>query len=156
MEAEAFKHYVENRYEPQMKYYSGASAKNQLIYKRYQMVLIILSAVTPVLAALKGIKIKFIDSGNSLDLNVLVLVVSSIVAILTTILKTFNYQELWIISRTTLEKLKPEKYYYEGSVGPYGESGVDKEALFVTRIETILGAEHGQWPPAKNLDNPQK
>jgi hypothetical protein len=153
MDKDAFNKYVEDRYQGQMKYYKDASARNQKMYKRFQWILIILSALTPVFAALKGVKFGPVSSPATVDLNILVLVVSSIVAILTTGLKTFNYQELWINARTTYEKLKPEIHYYHFDVGPYGATGVDKESLFVTRVEVILDTEHKQWPPAKSLQD---
>jgi hypothetical protein len=79
-----------------------------------------------------------------------VIIVSAIVAILTTGLKTFNYQELWTNYRTTCEQLKPEIYYYNFNVGPYEVSGVDKESLFITRVEAMLDKERKAWPPVKN------
>jgi hypothetical protein len=138
MEKEAFNQYVENRYQKQMDFYKSSSAKNQARYKYFQWVLIILSALTPVLAAMDWEKIA-------------VVIVSSIVAILTTGLKTFQYQELWVNYRATYEQLKPEIHYFTFSVGPYGASGIDKESLFVTRIEAILDKEHQGWPPAKKI-----
>jgi hypothetical protein len=103
--------------------------------------LIILSALTPVLAALN----------EDFKLQFLVVIVSAIVAILTTGLKTFQYQELWANYRATCEQLKPEIHYYNFNVGPYGMQGVDKEALFISRVETILDKEHQGWPPAKKI-----
>src|SRR4029079_19510273 len=126
-----------------------ASAKNQKKYKQFQWILIILSALTPVLAALNGIKLGLSDNAPVIHLNIVVVIVSSIVAILTTGLKTFNYQELWSNYRSTYEKLKPEIHYYNFNVGEYGRSGIDKESLFVSRVEAILDKEHIQWPPAK-------
>ena len=84
-------------------------------------------------------------------LQILLVVVSSVVAILTTGLKTFQYQDLWLNYRATYEQLKPEIFYYEFNIGPYGVAGVDKESVFVSRVEAILNAEHIQWPPAKKL-----
>lgn len=158
MDKEAFDDYVANRYRKQMEYYSKTSAKNQKKYKTFQWVLIILSALTPVLAALSSV------TGSNEEnikrvvpqfIQILLVVISSIVAILTTGLKTFQYQELWAIYRTTYEQLKPEIYYYDFSIGPYSETGVDKESLFVTRIESILNKEHVQWPPAKKIQEAQ-
>lgn len=151
MDKAAFDDYVTNRYQDQLKYYEAISAGNQKKYKRFQWILIVLTALTPVFAALKTIK--WGDFVMPVDLSVLVLVTSTIVAILTTGLKTFNYQELWIVSRTTQEMLKPELYYYNFNVGDYGAQGVDKESVFVTRVEAILGSEHKQWPPAKSLQD---
>lgn len=142
MESENFKDYLENRYYNQLKYYSGASRKNQKKYKRVQWVLIVLSALTPVMAALNWEKF---------DFQIPVIIISALVAILTTGLKTFQYQELWVSYRAVQEQLKPEIYYYNFNVGPYGVKGVDKEALFISRVETILDKEHQGWPPAKKI-----
>lgn len=142
MEKEAFSQYLEDRYHKQMEYYDKSSVKNQKKYKNFQWILIILSALTPVLAALEA---------KWLCLQLVVVAISAIVAILTTGLKTFQYQELWVNYRATYEQLKPEIHYYNFNVGPYGEAGIDKESLFVNRIETILDKEHQGWPPAKKI-----
>ena len=153
MDKAAFDDYVANRYQDQLSYYGVTSDKNHKKYKRFQWILIVLTALTPVFAALKTIK--WGDFVMSIDLSILVLITSTIVAILTTGLKTFNYQELWIKARTTKEMLKPELYYYNFNVGDYGRDGVDKESVFVTRIEAILGSEHREWP-VKNLQDKEK
>ena len=137
---EAFDEYVEKRYKDQMAYYSKASSKNQKNYRTFQWVLIVLSAATPVIAALDD---------KWIDLQIPVVIISSIVAILTAGLKTFQYQELWVKYRTTNELLKPEIHYYHFDVGPYAEEGVNKEMLFVSRVETILDKEHISWPLIK-------
>jgi hypothetical protein len=157
MDKDAFEKYLEERYYDQMKYYSGASKLNQRKYRQYQWMLIILSALTPVFAALVG-RSKMEIWCHPVDsyLQLLVIIISAIVAILTTGLKTFNYHELWVTYRLTNEKLKPEIYYYNFDVGPYGAAGVDKESLFVTRVETILDTEHSQWPPAKKMNDPKE
>jgi uncharacterized membrane protein len=154
MDKARFDEYVDNRYKKQMQYYSNTAAKNQKKYKLFQWILIILSAVTPVLAAMSGLIIKHDDKTyiiGSQVLQILLVVVSSVVAILTTGLKTFQYQDLWVNYRATYEQLKPEIYYYEFNVGPYSVAGIDKESVFVSRVEAILSAEHVQWPPAKKI-----
>lgn len=147
MDKETFTQYLENRYQKQMEYYSKTSAKNQDKYKNFQWVLIVLSALTPVLAALDG---------KWFSLQIAVVITSAIVAILTTGLKTFQYQELWVNYRATYEQLKPEIHYYNFNIGPYGGEGIDKESLFVTRIEKILDQEHQGWPPSKKLQEESK
>ncbi|MEO6330100.1 MAG: DUF4231 domain-containing protein [Ginsengibacter sp.] len=159
MEKAIFDDYVAKRYMGQMEYYSTTSAKNQKKYKLFQWTLIVLSALTPVLAALSGVTWSRNNVTNNFGaqlIQILLVLVSSIVAILTTGLKTFQYQELWAIYRTTYEQLKPEIYYYEFSIGPYAASGVDKESLFVSRVESILNKEHVQWPPAKKIQEAQE
>lgn len=141
MDSETFKEYLDNRYYDQLKYYEKTAGKNQKKYRNFQWVLIVLSALTPVLAALS----------KDFNLQYLVVSVSAIVAILTTGMKTFSYQELWASYRATAEQLKPEIYYYNYDVGPYGEPDINKESLFISRVEAILDKEHQGWPPAKKL-----
>ncbi|MCG6190963.1 DUF4231 domain-containing protein [Maribellus maritimus] len=143
MEKEMFNDYLDNRYYSQLRYYGKSSAKNQKKYRNFQWILIVLSAITPVLAAING---------ERYDFQFVVVGVSALVAILTTGLKTFQYQELWVKYRATSEQLKPEIHYYNFNVGPYGESGVDKESLFISRVEAILDEEHKGWPPAKKME----
>lgn len=140
MNKEAFKEYVETRYKDQMAYYSRASSKNQKQYRQFQWILIVFSSITPVIAALDD---------KWMDLQIPVVIISAIVAILTAGLKTFQYQELWVKYRSTHELLKPEIYYYNFGAGPYAEEGVDRETLFVSRVETILDKEHINWPALK-------
>jgi hypothetical protein len=142
MDNEVFKDYVENRYKDQMSYYSKAAGKNQRKYKQVQWVLIIFSALTPILAAFDG---------KWVSLQIPVVLISAIVAVLTAGLKTFQYQEMWVNYRATNELLKPEIYYYNFAVGPYAGEGIDKETLFVSRVETILDKEHINWPVVKKL-----
>ncbi|MEZ5082587.1 MAG: DUF4231 domain-containing protein [Bacteroidales bacterium] len=153
MENEAFARYVKDRYEGQMNYYKVANRANQKKYKRFQWILIVLSAITPVLAALD----LNVEPGSRWEfLKYSVVVISAFVAILTTGLKTFQYQELWVTYRATYEQLKPEIHYYNFGVGPYGEEGINKESLFINRVETILDKEHQGWPPAKKLQEENK
>lgn len=144
MDSTSFNEYLEKRYYDQLNYYRGSSSKNQKKYKNFQWVLIVLSALTPVLVAMDLKKY---------GLDIIVIIISSLVAILTTGLKTFQYQELWANYRATAEQLKPEIHYYNFNVGPYGISGVDKEALFISRVEAILDKEHQNWPPAKKISD---
>jgi hypothetical protein len=158
MEKQAFDDYVTNRYSRQMGYYLKNANKNRKYYKLFQWTLIILSAITPVLASLTGITWEHDESLKTIaprTIHVLLVAVSSIVAILTTGLKTFHYQELWIINQSTYDKLKSERYYYEFNVGLFGNEGVDKESLFVSRVETLLSQQQLQLDlPIAQSENP--
>ena len=61
MDKALFDEYVEGRYKNQMQYYDSSSTKNQKKYKMYQWILIILSAATPVLAAMSGLTLTHED-----------------------------------------------------------------------------------------------
>ena len=150
MDKATFEKYLKERYHDQMDYYDTKSSFYQKRYKKFQWILIMLSALTPVLAALDGSEIfKYAGMVYKFDLNIVVVITSAIVAILTTGLKTFQYQELWVSYRVTQELLKPELYYYQFNINGY-ETAENKEALFVQRIELILDTEHKGWPASKN------
>ena len=151
MDKATFDDYIKNRYEDQMSYYATASRQNRDKYRKFQWTLIILSALTPVMAALNGYKFGSTEDSPTMDLTIVVVIISAIVAILTTGLKTFNYYELWVTYRNTREELKREIYYYKFTISPYDTPEIDKESLFVSRVESILDKEHSQWPPARKL-----
>lgn len=139
MDEAVFKDYLENRYNDQLQWYDKKAQQNQRRYKRLQWGVIVLAATAPVLAALDG---------QWVSLKIPVVVISALVAVLTTALKTFNYQELWIAYRTTHETLKPELHLFRSGTGPY-EGVVDPQALFVVRVEAALGREHSEWLTAR-------
>lgn len=143
MDIKDFEDYLKNRYFDQLNYYEAASGKNKKKYKNFQWILIIFSTLTTILAS-------FPQTGK-FPLQYFVVGTAAIVAILTAGLKTFQYQELWVNYRSTIEQLKPEIYYYKFNVGDYGQEGVDKETLFVSRVEQILNKEHDVWPVAKKI-----
>lgn len=143
METKYFEEYLKSRYYDQLSYYESASGKNKKKYKNFQWILIIFSTLTTILAAF--------PQTDKFPLQYIVVGTAAIVAILTAGLKTFQYQELWVNYRSTIEQLKPEIYYYKFNVGDYGQEGVDKETLFVSRVEQILNKEHDVWPVAKKI-----
>lgn len=143
MDTTEFNEYLKNRYFDQLNYYEKESGKNKKKYKNFQWILIIFSTLTTILAALPVIP--------NFDLKYIVVATAAIVTILTAGLKTFQYQELWVNYRSTIEQLKPEIYYYKFNVGDYGQEGVDKESTFVSRVEQILNKEHDVWPVSKKL-----
>ncbi len=142
MDANTFAEYLEKRYQNQMDYYSKASSKNQKKYKNFQWMLIILSTLTTIMAALPR---------DLFDLQYAVVLSAALVTIITSALKTFQYQELWVSYRATNEQLKPEIYYYHFNVGDYGKEGADKESIFIKHVEAILSKEHDGWPIIKKM-----
>ena len=135
MDSESFQKYLKERYEPEVNWYDKKSILNQRRYRYLQSVVIILSAITPVLVAIKVAQWPAV-------------VISAIVAIGTTMLKTFKYQENWIDYRTTCETLKKEIYYYTGGIGDYKETD-DRESLFVERVESLISRENTMWLTAQ-------
>lgn len=133
MEAAEFEKYLEERYYPQIKWYDMKAISNQKIYKIIQWIVIILAAVTPVLVAV----------GEAWERWVAV-VISALVAIGTSVLKTFKYQENWINYRTICETLRKEIHYYNARINDYEPSN-DPMALFIERVEALISRENTLW-----------
>lgn len=133
MDSKEFEKFLTERYNDQVNWYDNKAGYNQKMYKRFQWIVIVLSASTPVLVAI-----------NDSYLHWIAIAISSLVAILTTALKTFRYQEHWLNYRTTCETLRKEKIYYDTDTGPY--DGVkDKDKAFVERVEALISQENTTW-----------
>jgi hypothetical protein len=138
MDRETFDKYVSGRYSSEITWYDTKSLRNQLWYRTLQWGLILLSASTPVIIALA-------QKTDSVPwLKTLSLVTSVLVAILATSLKTFKFEENWINYRTTSETLKKEIHFYRAGIDEYKDC-VDKEALFVKRVEALISRENTLW-----------
>jgi hypothetical protein len=134
MTDEKFEEYLNERYGDQINYYSSQAATNKKLYNAFQWSVIIISAVLPVLvvSSLKE-DYKWATAGLSL-----------ILAIGTSGLKAFKFQENWLNYRQLAETLKQEKYFYEAELGPYANAP-DKRATFVDRVESLISRENAIW-----------
>ena len=137
METEDFQKYLEERYEEQINWYDKKSAWNQKLYCYFQWFVIILAAITPVLVATAAEATRWPA-----------VIISALVAIGTTLLKTFKYQENWINYRTTCETLRKEIHFYRAGLGDYRDAE-DREALFVERVELLISRENTIWLTAQ-------
>lgn len=128
-----FDEYLKERYKDQVEWYSNKSSQNKLYYQIFQWTAIIFSASLPVLVVVIPANFTLITSGLSV-----------ILAITTTALKTFKFQENWINYRTIGETLKKEKHYFDAEVSEYADVE-DKEHLFVERVEALISRENTLW-----------
>lgn len=128
-----FEDYLKNRYYDQIKWYSSKSQHNQKMYKRFQAIVTIFSVLTPILLVIEGELLRWIA-----------IISSVIVAIGTSLVKMFKYQENWINYRTTCETLKKEIHYYDAKLYDYANAE-DPEALFVNRVESLISRENTLW-----------
>ncbi|MDH3890443.1 MAG: DUF4231 domain-containing protein [candidate division Zixibacteria bacterium] len=141
MDKDSFKKYLDERYYDQLNWYDNKAAANQKCYRRFQWMLIVLSALTPVLI--------LVEQGSILPkMWWLPLLTSVVVAVATSALKVFKYQENWINYRTTCETMRKEIHYYEAGAEAYGEVE-DREALFVERVESLISRENTIWLAAQ-------
>ncbi len=138
MDKNEFKKYLKERYNDQIDWYNKKSIRNHKIYSTFQLTLIILSSLTPILIL---ITLGFPDYYY---LQWIPIIISIIVAILASALKTFKFEEKWINYRTTCETLKKEIHLYHAQANQYSNAS-DKEALFVDRVEHLISSENTLW-----------
>jgi len=131
MNSQDFEKYLKERYYPQIDWYDKKAIQNEYMYAVFQWGIIILSAITPIMIALVPVKL-------------ISIIISAIVAILTTGIKTFKFHENWINYRTTCETLKKEIYFYNSGTNEYANEK-DKEAKFVERVESLISRENTLW-----------
>jgi hypothetical protein len=133
MTDDEFESYKAERYNIEIGYYENRAKRNKTYYHLFQWIVIVLSASVPVLASLINDKNKIIT-----------VIVSIVLAIGTTALKTFKFQENWLNFCAVAETLKKELYYYNASIEGY-EERENKNGLFVERVESLISREHSLW-----------
>ncbi len=127
MEAEE---YVSERLDGQQKWYSKKSGINKDYHYRIKIVTIILAVLIPLL--------------SGLDSSALIVGgLGALVAILTTISGVMKFEKKWINYRTASERLKREKLLWQTKTAPYDKDNAF--TLLVTRVETIINVENGDW-----------
>ncbi len=133
MEKEKFEEFLDTRYRKEINWYDKKANWNRKAYHIFQWIAIVFSALTPILVIISDGYIRWITVG-----------IAAIVAIVTSALKTFKYQENWISYRTTSETLKKEIHFYKAGIRGY-ENVDDKEAVFVDRVESLISRENTMW-----------
>ncbi|HXF40769.1 MAG TPA: DUF4231 domain-containing protein [Blastocatellia bacterium] len=133
MTDEKFDEYLKERHITSIGYYETQAGRNKRMYNAFQWGVIIISAVMPVMVVSLNPEYKLATAGLSL-----------LLAIGTSGLKAFKFQENWINFRQVAETLKQEKYFYEADLGPYS-SAADKRAMFVDRVESLISRENAIW-----------
>lgn len=135
MDEREFQKFMKERYEDQLEWYENKAKKNKQIYMSLQFILIVFSIVVPIF-----IVINYILTTSTV-LQWITIVMSIVVAILVSSLKTFNFQENWVRYRTTAENLKKELIFFRAETGPY-INAQDNKNLFVQRVESFISQRH--------------
>jgi hypothetical protein len=133
MEEDKFQNFREKEYKGRIDWYDRKAAKNKLAYLIFQWIALVLSVSVPVLIT---------TLENSWQLVTIIL--SILLAIATSALKTFGFQENWLNYRTTAESLKKEEHFFDAGLFDYAEPG-DKERVFVRRVEALTSQESTKW-----------
>ena len=130
MDAKTFSEYLASRYNKELRWYDSKSIRNKFWYYVLQISLIVLAAITPLLALS--------------ELKWPTTVIASIVAVFAALIKFLNLQENWINYRSICETLRKEKHFYDAGVGDYSRAS-DKQQLFVDHVENLISREHTLW-----------
>ncbi len=133
MDENEFNQYVTDRYEDQVKWYDKKATKNKRAYEFIQWGVIVFSTITPVLILIGNTRQRWLAA-----------IVAFLVAVGTSLLKAFKYQENWIHYRTTCELLKKEIHYFKAGIDDYKKS-TDPKGLFVERVEDLISRENTLW-----------
>jgi hypothetical protein len=136
--------YLKNRVDDQRDWYATKSAFNKSRYRRYQIIVIIASAIIPVINLASGW-----SQDNQYIVHAALLttsMISAAVAIIIAFTQMEKYFETWILYRTTAEALKREKFLFQNGCAEYFNlSEPDKNRLLVERVETMLSSENSKF-----------
>jgi Protein of unknown function (DUF4231) len=133
MTDEQFEEYLNERYRSQINYYGSKAGWNKRMYNWFQWSVIIVSAVVPVMVV-----------GFEKEYKWVAAVLSVLLAIGTSALKAFKFQENWLNFRQLAEALKQEKHFLDADLGAYA-TAADKHSVFVDHVESLISRENAIW-----------
>lgn len=126
--------YLKQRLDDQIQWYSKKASENKRKFHAYQVVLIIVGVLIPI--------VNVIDFAP-IETRIISSILGGIVVGITSILQLKKHQENWIMYRSTEEALKKEKYTYENDAGLYaGLSETEKHKLLVEKVESIISTQN--------------
>lgn len=125
-----FDKYLVERYDRQVKWYDKKSTLNKRLADIFQISIIFLAAITPVLAAL--------------ELKWPTIVSSSLIAAVSGIFRYCKFDELWHNYRTICETLRKEKNFYDFKINDY-QDAENPEKVFIERVEHLISQENTEW-----------
>ena len=132
------------RLEDQIQWYDRKSLSNQRAFKRIKITEILAAACIPFLGTFPLPHVTWFTGG---------------LGVLITILEGFlhlnQYQQNWILYRSTCEALKHEKYLYLGQAGPYANAP-NAHSLLAERIESSVSQEHAKWASVQQQQQQQQ
>jgi hypothetical protein len=123
------------RLEDQLNWYNSKSQKCQFCYKSLKMLQVLLAVLIPVWGLLPTYYVRWATALGGVA-----------IALIEAIQQINQYSTLWVMYRSTAERLKHEKYLFLSSAGPYREL-TDSERLIqlAERVEEHVSTEHANW-----------
>ena len=151
MDDTAFEKFLIDRYDNQVKWYDKKARRYRLFARIWYTALIVTSALTPVILVSHFLE-RHSESAQTSSfewLSWLALASAVLNLVATGALKTFQFDEHWHRYRNTCEDLQAEKSFYSASIHDYS-TAPDKKALFVGRVEDMIGRERRAWQQAQS------
>jgi hypothetical protein len=137
--------YIKDRLDDQRSWYADKAAYNKSRYRIFQIIVIVASAIIPVINLTSG----WAELGTGGAAHAALLTTSIISAGVTIILafsQMEKYFETWVLYRTTAEALRREKFLFENNCAVYSNlAEVDKNRLLVERVEAMLSSENSKF-----------
>ena len=138
--------YIHERLDDQISWYGKKSAYNKLRFRICQFIVIVASAVIPIINL--GIPIIFGTNNQIAPYQALGItaILGGVITIVTALSQMDSYFETWVLYRTTGETLKRERFLYFNSAADYSAlSGEAKNKLLVERVEAMLSSENSKF-----------
>jgi len=119
----------------QVNWYDRKSQNSQAWYKRLKIAQITSAALIPATSLLPAEYAKWAASAFGV-----------LIAVLETIQQMNQYSTLWVMYRSTAERLKHEKYLFLSAAGPYKSlAEPERLVLLAERVEEHVSTEHANW-----------
>jgi hypothetical protein len=120
------------RLNDQIAYHSKKARDSKVHFTRLQIIIIVAGSVVPLINVSPD---EFLPFSTRIASAFLV----ALIAIITSIIGLYKYEENWYNYRKIAESLKKEKFLFMFDVGEYsGKQNEEKNKLFVQKIETLL------------------
>jgi uncharacterized protein DUF4231 len=147
MDEAAFEKYLNDRYNDQVNWYDQKAMRYRRWSQTWRATLIATSALTPVVLVSHFLEptqgwLAWVALGSA---------VVNLAA--TGTMKTFQFEEHWQRYRNTCEDLRSEIHFYRASAREYRDAQ-DKQAIFVHRVEEIIGRERKAWQEVRDHREP--
>jgi hypothetical protein len=119
----------------QLNWYDRKSRYCQRRFKGLKFVQIALAVLIPTTSLLPGDYAKWTAS-----------IAGALIAVLEAVQQMNQYSTLWVMYRSTAERLKHEKYLFLSAAGPYkGFAESERLIALAERVEEHVSTEHANW-----------
>lgn len=124
-----------NRLSEQLEWYDTKSVKCQKRYKYIKVVQTVTAVSIPVVSQIPYDFAKWVTA-----------CAGAAIALLETLQQMNQYSTLWVIYRSTAERLKHEKYIFVSGAGQYkGLELNERLEILADRVEEHVSTEHAKW-----------